>query len=156
ICSTANHGMIEYLNQPEATAATVIDGWIHTGDLARREEDGYFTVVDRLRDLIISGAENVYPKEIEDVVAAHPAVAEVAVFGVPDEIYGEAVCAAVALKDGSEVAPGDIVAFCAERLAGYKKPKNIEFHTELPKNAMGKVTKNVLREPHWAGRDKKI
>ena len=156
VCSAASHGMIEYLNQPQATKETVRDGWIHTTDLARVEEGGYFTVVDRLRDLIISGAENVYPKEIEDVIAAHPGVAEVAVFGVPDEVYGEAVCAAVALREGAGAAPDDIIGFCAERLAGYKKPKQVEFHAELPKNAMGKVTKNVLREPHWAGRDKKI
>jgi fatty-acyl-CoA synthase len=149
-------GMIGYHNQPQATADTVRGGWIHTGDLARVEEGGLFTIVDRLRDMIISGAENIYPKEVEDAIAAHPAVLEVAVFGIPDEVYGESVSAAVALKQGASASADDIVAHCAERLARYKKPKQVEFHAELPKNAMGKVTKNVLREPHWAGRDKKI
>lgn len=149
-------GMIGYHNMPEATQRTIRNGWIHTGDLARREGDGYFTIVDRMSDMIISGAENIYPKEIEDTISTHPGVQEVAVFGIPDEIYGESVCAAVVKKKGCQLNQEEIINFCASKLAGYKKPKRVEFIDELPKNASGKTTKNVLREPYWAGRKKKV
>ncbi|MBM3555776.1 MAG: long-chain fatty acid--CoA ligase, partial [Alphaproteobacteria bacterium] len=155
LCEAAQ-GMIGYLNNPEATAKTVIDGWIHTGDIARVEEGGYFTIVDRSRDVIISGAENIYPKEIENVIAGHPVVLEVAVFGIPDEKWGEAVCAAVVLRPGASADAGSIIAHCAERLARYKKPSKVDFLETLPKNSMGKVTKNTLRDPYWAGRGRRI
>jgi len=145
-------GMIGYWKNEEATRATIRDGWIYTGDLARVEGDGYFTVIDRKRDMIISGAENIYPKEIEDLLVTHPAVSEVAVFGIPDDIYGESVAAAVVRKEGHEVDEQEIIAFCATRLASYKKPRRVEFVAELPKNATGKVTKHVLRAPFWPGR----
>ncbi len=145
-------GMIGYWNNDEATREVIRDGWIRTGDLARVEGGGYFTVIDRKRDMIISGAENIYPKEIEDVLATHPAVAEVAVFGVPDDIYGESVAAAVVTRPGREVGAEEIVAWCAARLASYKKPRRVDFLAELPKNATGKVTKHVLRAPYWQGR----
>lgn len=156
LCATGLHGMIGYFNNDAATAETVRGGWIHTGDLARAEAGGYFTIVDRLGDMIISGAENVYPKEIEDTIAGHPAVREVAVFGIPDEVYGESVCAVVALKDGAGATAEEIIGHCAEKLAGFKKPKRVDFMDELPKNAMGKITKNVLRNPHWEGRESRV
>jgi fatty-acyl-CoA synthase len=149
-------GMQGYYGQEEATKRAIRDGWIHTEDLARVEEDGYFTVVDRLRDMIISGAENIYPKEIEDVISSHPGVEEVAAFGIPDEFWGEVVCVAVVRKKGYQLEQADIVDFCASRIASYKKPKVVEFRDDLPKNAVGKVTKNVLREPYWAGRAKRV
>ncbi len=149
-------GMIGYYKMDEANKKTVRDGWIHTEDLARAEGGGYFTIVDRLRDMIISGAENIYPKEIEDVISRHPGVREVAVFGIPNDIYGESVCAVVATKEGHSLDQEEIIQFCAARLSGYKKPKRVDFVGELPKNASGKITKNVLREPYWAGRKKKI
>lgn len=149
-------GMIGYHNMEEANKRTIRDGWIHTGDLARVEGEGYFTIVDRLTDMIISGAENIYPKEIEDVISSHPGVREVAVFGIPDEIYGESVCAVVVKKEGYHLDEEDIINFCASRISSYKKPKRVEFTNELPKNPSGKVTKNVLREPYWAGRKKRI
>jgi fatty-acyl-CoA synthase len=149
-------GMISYHNMPEATQRTVRKGWIHTGDLARVEGDGYFTIVDRMSDMIISGAENIYPKEIEDAISSHPGVLEVAVFGIPDEIYGESVCAVVMKKGGYQVTSDDIINHCAAKISGYKKPKRVEFIDELPKNASGKVTKNILREPYWAGRKKRV
>jgi len=145
-------GMIGYWKNDEATREAIRDGWISTGDLARVEGDGYFTVIDRKRDMIISGAENIYPKEIEEVLATHPAVAEAAVFGIPDDIYGESVAAAVVRKEGQQVEEEEIVAYCAARLAGYKKPRRVEFVVELPKNATGKVTKHMLRAPFWQGR----
>ncbi|HSB07302.1 MAG TPA: long-chain-fatty-acid--CoA ligase [Thermodesulfobacteriota bacterium] len=149
-------GMIGYYKMEEANKRTVRDGWIHTEDLARVEGSGYFTIVDRLRDMIISGAENIYPKEIEDVISRHPGVREVAVFGIPDEIYGESVCAVVVRKEGHSLDQEEIINFCASRLSSYKKPKRVDFIGEIPKNASGKVTKNVLREPYWANRGRKV
>jgi fatty-acyl-CoA synthase len=149
-------GMICYHAMEEATKSAVRDGWIFTGDLARVEGNGYFTIVDRLKDMIISGGENIYPKEIEDVLNRHPGVLETAVFGVPDDVYGEGVCAAVVKRPGYELDEKGIIDFCADKLAGYKKPKKVIFVDELPRNAFGKVTKNTLREPFWAGRKKRI
>ncbi|MCP4622730.1 MAG: long-chain fatty acid--CoA ligase [bacterium] len=149
-------GMIGYNNMAAATQKTIQQGWIHTGDLARVEGNGYFTVVDRLKDMIISGAENIYPKEVEDVISSHSAVREVAVIGIPDEIYGESVCAMVVAKPGSQLNEAAVVDYCATRLASYKKPKKVVFMSELPKNAAGKVTKNVLREPFRPDREIRI
>lgn len=142
-------GMISYHSMDEGTAEAIIDGYIHTGDLARNEGNGYFTIVDRMKDMIISGAENIYPKEVENTIMAHKGVFEVAVFGIPDEIYGESVCAAVVGKDGFELSEEEIIKLCAERLSSYKKPKKVVFMDELPKNPSGKVTKNDLRAPFW-------
>lgn len=156
ISSQVPLGMIGYHNMEEANKRTIRDGWIHTTDLARVEGKGYFTVVDRLADMIISGAENIYPKEIEDVISCHPGVREVAVFGIPDEIYGESVCAVVVKKEGYQLDKEEIINFCASRISSYKKPKRVEFMDELPKNPSGKVTKNVLREPYWVGTKKRV
>lgn len=145
-------GMIGYWRNEVATRETTRGDWIHTGDMARDEGRGYFTVVDRQKDMIISGGENVYPKEIENVIIEHPAVLEVACYGIPDDTWGESVCAAVVSRPSQAVSAEDIIAFCASRLAGYKKPKRVELVSELPKNAAGKVLKRVLREPHWSNR----
>jgi len=149
-------GMIGYLNMSEAYKETLRDGWIYTGDLARVEEGGYLTIVDRKRDMIISGGENIYPKEIEDLISGHPGVQEVAVIGIPDDVWGESVCAVVVKKEQSQLEEADIISFCTSGLSGYKKPKRVTFVMELPRNAAGKVTKNILREPYWAGRQKRI
>ena len=149
-------GMIGYFKNPQATDEAIRDGWIYTGDLARVEGDGFFTIVGRTKEMIISGAENIYPKEIEDALMIHPAVREAAVFGIPDEVYGEAVCAAVVLQPDAETTDQEIIAHCENRIARYKRPKRVEFHRELPKNAAGKITKNELRAPHWADRQKAI
>jgi fatty-acyl-CoA synthase len=149
-------GMIGYHGMVKETQDTIRNGWIYTGDLARVEGDGYFTVVDRLKDMIISGAENIYPKEIEDVVSSHPAVQEVAVIGIPDDVYGESVCAIVVPKPDHPLNEEALIDYCAERLARYKKPKKVEFMETLPKNAAGKVTKNILREPFWENWEKQI
>jgi acyl-CoA synthetase (AMP-forming)/AMP-acid ligase II len=149
-------GMIGYFGNPEATIETIRDGWIHTGDLARVDGDGFFTVVGRMEDMIISGAENIYPKEIEDAILTLPAVRDVAVFGIPDDVYGEAVCAAVVLKPDTEATDQEIITHCEKHIARYKRPRLVEFHQELPKNAAGKITKNILRSPHWSGREKVI
>jgi fatty-acyl-CoA synthase len=149
-------GMICYHGMEKETEKTIRNGWIYTGDLARVEGNGYFTVVDRLKDMIISGAENIYPKEIEDVVSSHPAVQEVAVIGIPDDIYGESVCAVVVLKPDKQIDEMAVMDICAKKMAGYKKPKKIVFMEELPKNAAGKVTKHTLRQPFWETQEKKI
>jgi fatty-acyl-CoA synthase len=149
-------GMIGYHNIEGADKRNIRDGWIHTGDLARIEGNGYFTIVDRMSDMIISGAENIYPKEIEDAISRHPGVREVTVFGIPDEIYGESVCAVVVQKEGYQLDQDEIINFCGSKIASYKKPKRVEFMDELPKNPSGKVTKKVLKEPYWVGYKKRV
>jgi acyl-CoA synthetase (AMP-forming)/AMP-acid ligase II len=149
-------GMDGYYGMEEATKDTIRKGWIHTGDVARVERNGYFTIVDRLKDMIISGAENIYCKEIENVICEHPAVSEVAVFGIPDDIWGEAVCALVVPKQGHTLTEDEIINFCGTRLSGYKKPKRVEFRDGFPKNAAGKLVKKLLKEPYWTGKEKRI
>ncbi|HVL82469.1 MAG TPA: long-chain fatty acid--CoA ligase [Actinomycetota bacterium] len=139
-----------YLNRPDATAeAFTSDSWLRTGDVGR-EEDGYFYVVDRLKDMVITGGENVYPAEVENVLDSHPSVVESAVIGVPDDRWGERVHAVVAAR--SEVAPDELVAWCRDRLAHYKCPRTIEFVEALPRTASGKIAKPALRERHWEDR----
>jgi long-chain acyl-CoA synthetase len=134
-----------YYKKPEATAQAVRDGWFHTGDLAYRDEDGYFFVVDRLKDLVIRGGYNVYPREVEEVLYTHPAVAEAAVVGRRDDRLGEEVLAYVALKPGETAEPEEIVAHCRERLAAYKYPREVRLLAELPKGPTGKILKRELR-----------
>ena len=140
--------MAGYLNREELTAEAISpDGWLRTGDLVRRSSDGYFYIVDRVKDLIITGGENVYPKEVEDVLAGHPAVAEVAVIGVPDEIYEERVVAVVRLLSGVEPPSSEeLVSYVRERLAGFKTPKTVHFVDDYPRTGVGKIQKTVLRE----------
>jgi acyl-CoA synthetase (AMP-forming)/AMP-acid ligase II len=138
--------MAGYWNRPEATAEALRGGWLHTGDVGYLDDDGYLFVTDRKKDMIISGGSNVYAREVEDAIASHPAVAEVAVVGVPDERWGECVAAIVVLRDGSYATRDDIVAACRDRLGSYKKPRLVEFVDALPKNAYGKVLKRELRE----------
>jgi len=150
VCTTG------YWNNPEATAQTVRNGWIHTGDVGWMDGEGYLYLVDRMKDVIISGGENIYAREVEDVLNAHPAVAEAAVIGVPNEEWGEAVKAVVALLPGTSATEEDIIQFCKERLSSYKKPKSVDFVSALPRTAAGKISKKDLRDPHWAGRARKI
>ncbi len=134
-----------YYKQPEATAEAFKNGWFHTGDLAYRDEDGYFFIVDRKKDLVIRGGYNVYPREIEEVLYGHEAIAEAAVIGKPDEKLGEEVVAIVALKPGADVTPDDVIAYCKERLAAYKYPREVRIVDELPKGPTGKILKKELR-----------
>jgi long-chain acyl-CoA synthetase len=133
-----------YWQMPEETSAAFTDGWFHTGDLARRDEDGYIFIVDRKKDLIICGGYNIYPREIEELIFTHPAVLEVAIVGVPDEAKGEIPKAFVVLKAGMNVSSEEIISFCKERLAAYKVPRIIKFCKELPKSATGKILKRKL------------
>lgn len=143
-----------YLNKPEATAeAITADGWFRTGDIGRLDADGYLFVEDRIKDMIITGGENVYSIEVERILAEHPAVVEVAVFGVPDEKWGEAVKAVVAL-DGDGATEAELIAWAREHLAAYKCPKTVDIMDALPRNPTGKILKKDLRQPHWEGRDR--
>jgi len=135
-----------YLGRPEATAETLRDGWLHSGDLGYVDEDGFYFIVDRAKDLVIRGGYNVYPREIEEVLYAHPAILEAAVIGKPDERLGEEVVAVVALREGASVSAEEIIAYTRERLAAYKYPREIRFMTELPKGPSGKILKSALRD----------
>jgi acyl-CoA synthetase (AMP-forming)/AMP-acid ligase II len=137
-----------YWHRPDETAATLTpDGWLRTGDAAYTDADGYLFLHDRIKDMIISGGENVYPAEVENALASHPAVADVAVIGVPSERWGETVKAIVVA--GAPVTSDDLIDHARTRLAGYKCPTSVEFVVELPRNASGKILKKVLREPYW-------
>ncbi|MBT6276178.1 MAG: AMP-binding protein [Chromatiales bacterium] len=144
-----------YWNKPEQTAAALRGGWYYSGDLGFMDEDGYVMLVDRAKDMIVSGGENVYGSEVEEALYLHPAVLEAAVFGVPDEHWGEAVHAVVVLRN--EVSAEELIGFCREKIAGYKVPKGITFQTDaLPKSGPGKVLKRELRRPFWEGRERQI
>jgi len=145
-----------YWRNPKATAETLRGGWLHTGDLGIMDEKGYVYILDRAKDMIISGGENIYSREIEDVILQHPAVHEVAVIGVPDETWGEAIKAIVALKEGQKTTEEEIINFCKEHLASFKKPKSIEFIDAIPKNPYGKVLKRELREKYWVGEARRV
>jgi len=135
-----------YWNMPEETEKVLRDGWLHTGDIAKMDEDGYFYIVDRKKDMIIASGYNVYPREIEEVLFEHPDVSEAVAVGVPDEYRGESVAAFVVKRPGSNVTEEEILAFCKERLAPYKAPKSVEFRDELPKSTVGKLLRRVLAE----------
>jgi long-chain acyl-CoA synthetase len=134
-----------YLGRPEATAEALRGGWLHTGDLGYQDKDGFYFIVDRAKDLVIRGGYNVYPREIEEVLYAHPGILEAAVIGKPDERLGEEVVAVVALRAGLEVSAEEIIAYCRERVAAYKYPREIRFMDELPKGPSGKILKAALR-----------
>lgn len=145
-----------YWNNEEETRKTLRDGWLYTGDLATYDEDHFFYLVDRKKDMIISGGLNIYPGEVERAIHEHPAVAQCAVIGVPDDRWGEAVKAMVVLGTGRQASEDEIINFCRKNLASYKKPKSVEFVSELPRNPQGKILKKVIREKYWAGRERKI
>ena len=149
--------MLGYWRMPEATAAAVVDGWMHTGDLATVDEENYIYIVDRSKDMIISGGENVYSVEVENALYTHPAVLECAVIGIPHSSWGEAVHAVVVLKPGMSVSDEELMAHARTQIAGYKVPRSIEFQAEgLPKSGAGKILKRDLREKYWAGKNKNV
>jgi long-chain acyl-CoA synthetase len=153
----SHQNMAGYWNNPEATAQAITeDGWFKTGDAGFLDADGFVFLHDRVKDMIVSGGENVYPAEVENVLMKHPAVGDVAVIGVPDEKWGEAVKAIVVKAADAEVTEAELIAFCRESLAGYKLPKSVDFADVLPRNPSGKLLKRELREPFWAGTDRRI
>lgn len=145
-----------YWKMPEASAATLADGWLHTGDAGYLDERGYLFIRDRIKDMIVSGAENIYPLEIESVLFDHKAVADVSVIGVPDDRWGETVMAVIVLKEGEQANIEDLDRFCRSRLGGFKVPRRYEFIDSLPRNASGKILKKDLRKRYWEGQSREI
>lgn len=148
--------MAGYWKNSEATKETLRHGWLHTGDVGKMDENDYIYLLDRAKDMVISGGENIYTREVEDVILCHPAVREVTVFGVPDDRWGESVKAIVSLKPGMKASEQEIIDFCKQNLASYKKPKSVEFIDDLPKNPYGKILKRELREKYWEGQERRI
>lgn len=148
--------MLEYYKNPEQTAAVRRNGWIETGDVGRIDDEGYVYIVDRKREMIITGGFNVYPSEIEQAIFHHPAVQDCAVVGVPDEKWGEAVKAVVQLKPGATATEAEIIALCRERLGGVMTPKSVEFWDDLPRSPVGKVLRRSVREKFWEGRSRRL
>jgi acyl-CoA synthetase (AMP-forming)/AMP-acid ligase II len=144
-----------YWQDEAVTARTIVDGWLHTGDAGYFDEEGYLYIHDRIKEMIVSGAENIYPAEVENALFHHPDVADVAVIGVPDERWGEAVKAIVVVKPGRTPEPHDLIETARQHIAGYKLPKSVEFTTIIPRNAAGKILRRELRKPYWekAGRN---
>jgi acyl-CoA synthetase (AMP-forming)/AMP-acid ligase II len=140
--------MKEYYKNPEATAEAMKGGWFHSGDLVRQDEEGFIYIVDRKKDMIITGAENIYPAEIEEVLYKHPKILECAVIGVHDQEWGESIKAVVVCKAGECMSEEEVVEHCKQHLASYKKPKSVDFTDALPRNPAGKVQKTVLREKY--------
>jgi acyl-CoA synthetase (AMP-forming)/AMP-acid ligase II len=145
-----------YWNRPQDTAEVVRDGWFHTGDAGTEDDGGYYYVKDRIKDMIVSGGENIYPAELEGVLAAHPAVADVAVIGVPDVQWGETVKAVVVRKPGHELAAEELIEWSRGRLAGYKRPRSVDFTEAIPRNPSGKILKRELRQPYWEGAARQV
>jgi acyl-CoA synthetase (AMP-forming)/AMP-acid ligase II len=157
IATRSGSNMVGYWNLPEATARTLDhEGWLRTGDAGYLDSDGYLYIHDRIKDMIISGGENIYPAEVESAICDHPDVAEAAVVGVPDETWGEAVKAIVVMKPGKQATASDIITFARERIAGFKTPKTVDFVDALPRNASGKILRRHLRDPHWVGKDRQV
>jgi fatty-acyl-CoA synthase len=145
-----------YWNKPDATQAAIRDGWMRTGDAAYMDEDGYVFIYDRVKDMIVTGGENVYPAEVENALFGHPAIADAAVIGVPDDDWGEAVKAIVVLKSGAPRDAADIIAWARARIAHFKAPKSVDFVGSIPRNLTGKILRRELREPYWKGRDRRV
>jgi len=157
IATRSGSNMVGYWNLPEATARTLgRDGWLRTGDAGYLDKDGYLYIHDRIKDMIISGGENIYPAEVESALCDHPDVAEAAVVGVPDDTWGEAVKAIVVMKQGKQAAASDIINFTRTRIAGFKTPKTVDFLDALPRNASGKILRRHLRDPYWVGKDRQV
>jgi acyl-CoA synthetase (AMP-forming)/AMP-acid ligase II len=157
IVARAEGQMRGYWGDDELSASRVVDGWIRTGDVGKVDANGYLYVLDRVDDMIISGGFNIWPAELETVIADHPRVLEVAVFAVPDDRWGETPMAVCCVDQIDGVRAEEIIELCRERLGSYKKPSRVEFTTEpLPKSVVGKLQRKVLREPYWAGRERRV
>jgi acyl-CoA synthetase (AMP-forming)/AMP-acid ligase II len=156
ICARGNLVMPGYYKNPEASETTLQNGWLHTGDIGVQDEDGFITIVDRKKDMIISGGFNVYPNEVEQVLNQHPAVQDCAVIGVPDDKWGESVKGVVQLKPGETANAEELILFCKEKLGGVKAPKTIDIIEDLPRSPNGKVLKRELRKTYWEGRENSI
>ena len=145
-----------YWNLPAESAEALMGGWMHTGDAGKLDDDGYLYIQDRVKNMIVSGGENVYPNIVENVLFQHPAIADVAVIGVPDEQWGETVKAIVVLSEGESATDEELMDFCRGKLGGFERPRSVDFAEALPRNASGKVLKKDLREPFWAGQERRV
>jgi acyl-CoA synthetase (AMP-forming)/AMP-acid ligase II len=148
--------MSGYWARQKETDEVIHEGWLRTGDAGYVDKDGFLFIKDRIKDMIVTGSENVYPAEIEAVLASHPDIVEVAVIGVPDARWGESVKACVVKRLGSTVTAEMLIDWCRDKLAGYKRPRTVDFIDALPRNASGKMLKRKLREPYWASRERKV
>jgi acyl-CoA synthetase (AMP-forming)/AMP-acid ligase II len=148
--------MLGYWNRPDETSRAIRDGWFYTGDAGYLDADGYIYIYDRVKDMIISGGENIYPAEVENAMFGHRAVADVAVIGVPDDKWGEAVKAIVVKRPGAEATSDELIAFARERIAHFKAPRTVDFVDALPRTPTGKILKRELRKPFWAERERQI
>ena len=148
--------MLGYLNRPDLTAETLKDGWLYTGDIARQDEQGYIYIVDRKKDMIVSGGFNIFPKEIEDALHEHPAVSNTIVIGVPDTKWGEAVKAVVVTKPGQSVTEQELISFCKEKKGSVIAPKSIDFVKNVPLTPLGKPDRKAVREAYWVGKDRRV
>jgi acyl-CoA synthetase (AMP-forming)/AMP-acid ligase II len=156
ICARGPLVMAGYWNKPDQTAEALKGGWLHTGDIAREDDDGFFTIVDRKKDMIVSGGFNVFPREVEDVLSSHPAVANAAVIGVPDDKWGEAVKAVVVLRPDATVDEAELIALVKDRKGAIHAPKSVDFVDAIPVSALGKADKKALRERYWQGADRRV
>jgi acyl-CoA synthetase (AMP-forming)/AMP-acid ligase II len=157
ICVRGPDVFAGYWRAPDQTRLALgEDRWLRTGDLARVDAEGYIFIVDRKKEMLVSGGFNIYPSEVESVLAQHPAVYEVCVVGVPDERWGEAVKAVVVLRDGSQASGGEIMDYCRGRLADFKRPRSVDFVPQLPKNSNGKLSRKDVREHYWHGRERRV
>ena len=145
-----------YGNLPEETVKTIRGGWLHTGGFGKFDDDGYVYIMDRKNDLVISGGKNIYPREVEELLYQHDAILEYTVIGAPDDYWGESAKALVVLKEGMQANEEEIISFCKDHLASYKKPRTVEFKKELLESPTGKILKRVIREDYWKGRDRRI
>jgi long-chain acyl-CoA synthetase len=149
--------MVGYWNKPQETADAMRDGWLYTGDLATVDDEGFIYIVDRKKDMIITGGENVFSTEVENALYTHPAVLEAAAVGVPDATWGEAIKAIVVLKPGTQASPEDIMAHCRSQIAHFKVPRSVDFYEgALPKSGSGKILKRELREKYWMGQERRV
>jgi acyl-CoA synthetase (AMP-forming)/AMP-acid ligase II len=148
--------MLGYYKDEQQTTKAIRNGWIHTGDMAKRDEEGYIFIMDRKQDMIITGGWNVFPSEVEQALASHPAVSDVCVVSEPDDKWGEAIKGVVVLKEGHTATEQELVDHCVKSLAGYKKPRSVDFVDELPKNPNGKILRRVVKEKYWRDKDRRV
>jgi len=156
IAARGMSAMLGYWNRPDDNAKTFRNGWVHSGDGAYMDDDGFIFIVDRMKDMVVSGGENVYSAEVENAILKHPAIASCAVIGIPSDKWGESVHAVVVLKPGQTLPGEELIAHCKTLIANYKCPRSVEVRTELPLSGAGKIQKNKLRESHWANHGRQV